>query len=200
VATAADAGDLDQVLTSARKALDAMRGLLNGLRAEPDPARDAGDRDPQPTTAALPGLADRWRANGREVGLEIAGAGRALPADVDLSAFRVVELLLAGDTGPVRVRVDLSGDPLRISMRPMPADEGGEIAAGLRARLAAVGGSMATASDGLPEILLPAPAAAHPDESRPVSGVAPPAEIIPADDGPGTPAGDDKEVASSPSG
>ncbi|MEU8614157.1 hypothetical protein AB0C29_39840, partial [Actinoplanes sp. NPDC048791] len=169
-------------------------------------------------------------------------------------AFRVVELLLAGDTGPVSVSVDLSGDPLRISMRPMPADEGGEIAAGLRARLAAVGGSMATAADGLPEIHLPAPTTAHPGEGRPVSGPTPlpvtgdstgnspapaqpereaaqatgatgaeartnpmrasdplsasnpagegqgPAGTIPADDGPGTPAGDDKEVASSPSG
>ncbi|GAA3960660.1 sensor histidine kinase [Actinoplanes auranticolor] len=248
VATAADAGDLDQVLTSARTALDAMRGLLNGLRAETDPARDAGDRDPQPTTAALPGLADRWRANGRQVGLEIPGAGRALPADVDLSAFRVVELLLAGDTGPVTARVDLTGDPLRISIRPMPADEGGEIAAGLRARLAAVGGSMGTASDGHPEILLPAPMAAHPGGSGPVStamtlpeptgaegppsdspapdlsGRGPmkavgaegraaspgasdpagagggPAGSISAGTGPGTPAGDDKEVASSPSG
>jgi signal transduction histidine kinase len=173
VATAADAGDLDQVVTSARTALDAMRGLLNGLRAETDPGRDAGDRDPQPTTAALPGLADRWRANGRQVGLEIHGAGRTLPADADLSAFRVVELLLAGDTGPVTVRVDLTGDPLRISMRPMPADEGGEIAAGLRARLAAVGGTMGTANDGLPEILLPAPMAGYPGVSRPVSSVVP---------------------------
>jgi len=167
VATAADAGDLDQVLLSARAALDAMRGLLNGLRDEPDPARDTRERDPQPTTAALPGLADRWRGSGRQVGLELTGAGRVLPADVDLSAFRVVELLLAGETGPVSVRVDLAGDPLRISMRPMPADEGGEIAAGLRARLAAVGGSMVTAADGGPEILLPAPHPANPDENRP---------------------------------
>ena len=233
VATAADAGDLDQVLTSARTALDAMRGLLNGLREEPDPARGAAGRDPQPTTAALPGLVDRWRGNGRRVGLELRGAGRALPADVDLSAFRVVELLLAGDTGPVEVRVDLTGDPVRISMRPMPVDEGGEIAAGLRARLAAVGGSMTTAGDGLPEILLPAPGGADPDvsgpderagaEPRPAPASAPtpigaPAPIggntlpgpadhsgpaagsIPAGSGLGTPAGDDKEVASSPSG
>ncbi|MFI7544005.1 histidine kinase [Actinoplanes sp. NPDC049599] len=258
VATAADAGDLDQVLASARTALDAMRGLLNGLRDDPDPARD-----PQPTAAALPGLADRWRAGGRRVALEIRGAGRPLPADVDLSVFRVVELLLAGDTGPVTVRVDLTGDPLRIGMRPMPADEGGEIAAGLRARLAAVGGSMTTAADGLPELHLPGSSPApdpHPDDSRPderrsdpgageahpssaddadpPAGASSPTDAagpagassatdaagpagagsatdsadaggpgggggsrvgtISAGDGPGTPAGDDKEVASSP--
>jgi hypothetical protein len=157
VATAADAGDLNQVLASARAALDAMRGLLNGLREEP-----AGERDPQPTTAALPALADRWRAGGRRLDLEVRGAGRALPADVDLSAFRVVELLLAGDTGPATVRVDLTGDPLRITIRPMPPDESGELAASLRARLAAVGGTTTTAPDGLPELHLPAPVPAPP--------------------------------------
>ena len=239
VASAADAGDLDQVLESARAALDAMRGLLNGLRDEP--AGDAAGRDPQPTTAALPGLADRWRANGRAVGLEVDGGGRVLPADVDLSAFRVVELLLAGDTGPVTVRVDLTGDPLRIRVRPMPPDEGGEIAAGLRARLAAVGGRVAPAADGQPDIHLPAPA--HPDDIRPdeplprttstgaaAGGTTPPttgadptsegrpggvgrgsgeggpadgagtaAGSISDDHRPGTPGGDDEEVASSPS-
>jgi signal transduction histidine kinase len=192
VATAADAGDLDQVLLSARAALDAMRGLLNDLRGTP--ARDAGERDPQPTTAALPALAERWRGGGRQVDLSLSGTGRVLPADVDLSAFRVVELLLAGDTGPVTVRVDLTGDPLRISMRPMPADEGGEIAAGLRARLAAVGGSMVTAPDGVPEIHLPAPPAGA--VARDGAG----AGSIPAGESPAAPGGDDKEVASSPYG
>jgi signal transduction histidine kinase len=190
VATAADAGDLDQVLASARTALDAMRGLLNGLRAEPEPARD-----PQPTTAALPALAERWRGGGRQVHLEVRGAGRVLPADVDLSAFRVVELLLAGDTGPVAVRVDLTGDPLRISMRPMPADEGGEIAAGLRARLAAVGGSMTTATDGLPELHLPAPPTTrllHPDGNRPIEAWPGPVggDVGPGLDGPAGTAGE----------
>ncbi|MEV4641918.1 histidine kinase [Actinoplanes sp. NPDC049548] len=149
VAEAADRGDLDQVLQSARTALDGMRGLLNDLRETPAD----GGRTPQPTLAALPQLAERWRANGRSVTLEVTGAARALGPDVDLSAYRVVELLLAGDTGPVKVRVDLSGDPLRISVTPMPADPGGEVAASLRARLAAVGGALTTGAR--PEITLP---------------------------------------------
>lgn len=174
VATAAEEGDLDQVLDSARAALGAMRGLLNGLRDDP-----GADRDPQPTVATLPGLAERWRGGGRAVELDLREPGRRLPAEVDLSAFRVVELLLAGDTGPVSVRADLAGHPLRIAVRPMPADPGGEVAAGLRARLAAVGGTMITAADGQPEILLPAPT--NPDGNRPDKAA-------------------NEEVASSPSG
>jgi hypothetical protein len=81
----------------------------------------------------------------------------------------------------------------------MPADEGGEIAAGLRARLAAVGGSMSTGPDGGPELLLPAPAPGHPGGTGPDEGGTAPDGSMPAGKPPGPPAGDDKEVASSPS-
>ena len=162
VADAADRGDLDEVLSAARTALDTMRGLLKDLRDAP--AGEAGDgaRAPQPTLEALPALADRWRSGGRTVDLEVAAGGRRLSTDVDVSAYRVVELLLAGDTGPVRVRVDATGDPLRIAVTPMPDDPGGEVAAGLRARLAAVGGTQAVTADGTSEIRLPAPPGAPP--------------------------------------
>ena len=233
VATAADAGDLDQVLLSARAALDAMRGLLNGLRDEPDAARDSPRTRPAadhggPAGAGGP-LARRRTAGGPGAARRRPGAARGRgPVGVPGGGVAAGRGHRAGH-GPG----GLTGDPLRISMRPMPADEGGEIAAGLRARLAAVGGSMATAADGLPEMLLPAPPAAHPDDNRPVlprqptvldgpagsgspAGSAGPAgsgaesspvaqgaagaESIPAGNRPGTPAGDDKEVASSPSG
>ncbi|PRY33064.1 sensor histidine kinase [Pseudosporangium ferrugineum] len=173
VAEAADRGDLDEVLDSARTALDGMRGLLNDLREAPAADADGAGRTPQPTLAALPDLADRWRANGRSVTLEVAGAGRALGPDVDLSAYRVVELLLAGDTGAVTVRVDLTGDPLRIRVIPMPADPGGEVAAGLRARLAAVGGSLDPAADGSPEVRLPATAAGGTARTGPAAAPGP---------------------------
>jgi hypothetical protein len=150
VVAAADAGDLDGVLREARAALDAMRGLLNGLRDGP-----AAERSPQPTLASVAALADRWRAHGREVSLAVEGPGRDLPADVDVSAYRVVELLLAADTGPAAVRVHADGDLLRITVCPAPADPDGEVAAGLRARAAAVGGEVRATPDGL-EVRLPA--------------------------------------------
>jgi hypothetical protein len=139
------------VLAAARAALDAMRGLLNGLRD--DGPADA--RDPQPTLAAVGALADRWRSGGRDLDVEVLAAPRALPADVDVSAYRVVELLLAADTGRATLRVDAGGDPVRIRIAPVPADPDGEIGAGLRARAAAVGGEVTVAAGGL-EIRLPA--------------------------------------------
>ncbi|MEV4704441.1 histidine kinase [Actinoplanes sp. NPDC049316] len=185
VPEAADRGDLEAVVSAARTALDGMRGLLKDLRDAP-PGDSAGQaRAPQPTLAALPALVDRWRAGGRTVDLDVTGHGRRLSTDLDVSAYRIVELLLAGDTGPVRVRVDLSGDPVRLVVSPMPEDPGGEVTAGLRARLAAVGGSLAAAADGTTEIRLPAPDPAHDG---------------PAHDGP-APArrrDEDEEVASSP--
>ncbi|UQU61428.1 histidine kinase [Couchioplanes caeruleus] len=205
VPEAADRGDLDAVVGAARTALDGMRGLLNDLRDAP--AGEDQARAPQPTLAALPGLVDRWRAGGRTVDLELIGTGRRLSTDLDVSAYRVVELLLAGDTGPVRVRVDLAGDPLRLAVSPMPEDAGGEVAAGLRARLAAVGGSLTVAGDGSTEILLPAPRDGH-DEPAPRDGHDEPAprdghdEPAPGHghDGPAPPqrAGEDEEVATSP--
>jgi hypothetical protein len=148
---AAEAADLDGVLGTARAALDAMRGLLNGLRD--DGRSDA--RDPQPTLAAAGALADRWRAGGRDLTVEVLPPGGPLPADVDVSAYRVVELLLAADTGPASLRIDAAGDPLRISITPAPADPDGEVGAGLRARAAAVGGDVAVTPHGL-EVRLPA--------------------------------------------
>jgi signal transduction histidine kinase len=148
---AAGAADLDGVLDSARAALDAMRGLLNGLREDGRP--DA--RDPQPTLAAVGALADRWRSGGRTLDVEVRPSAQSLPTDVDVSAYRVVELLLAADTGPATLRVDAGGDPVRISITPAPPDPDGEVGAGLRARAAAVGGDVAPTPTGL-EVRLPA--------------------------------------------
>jgi signal transduction histidine kinase len=147
---AADAGDVDAVLDEARAALTAMRELVGGLRDGP-----AVERAPQPTLASVAALADRWRAHGRDVAVHLGDAGRDLPVDVDVSAYRVVELMLAAGTGPVTVRVDAGADPVRIAVTPAPGDPDGEVAAGLRARAAAVKGVVLATPGGL-EVRLPA--------------------------------------------
>jgi len=119
---AAEAGRLPDVLTEARAALAAMRDLLRDLRRTEEPRPD------QPGLADLPALAEKWRSHGREVTLTVAGESPGA------GGYRLVELLLAADTGPAEVDVDATADPLRITIRPAPDDPDGEIAAGLRAR------------------------------------------------------------------
>lgn len=121
---AAETGSLGGTLTEARAALAAMRDLLRDLRAPEAPVKD------QPTLADLPALADKWRSHGREVTLRVSGTG----GEQGVGGYRLVELLLAADTGPADVDVDAAGDPIRITIRPAPADPDGEIAAGVRAR------------------------------------------------------------------
>ena len=121
---AAERGSLDGTLTEARAALAAMRDLLRDLRAVEAPVK------PQPTLADLPALADKWRSHGREVTLRVTGTG----GEQGVGGYRLVELLLAADTGPAELDVRADGDPIRITIRPAPDDPDGEIAAGLRAR------------------------------------------------------------------
>lgn len=80
-----------------RESLNEMRELLGVLRSDV-PA----DRAPQPTLAQLDALLGE--------GLEIEGERRALPSGVELTAYRIVELALAGKH-PERVRVQLRYRP-----------------------------------------------------------------------------------------
>ncbi|GAA0806381.1 histidine kinase [Spirilliplanes yamanashiensis] len=141
---AADAGRLDGVLDEARAALAAMRGLLDGLHAE-----DAGRRAPQPSAAGVPQLcADRGAP------CAVTGEPRPLPADVDLSAYRLVELAL----GP-GARVALGYEPggLRVTVTGRPADPTTQAA--LRARATAVSGTLDVTADGFTATLPTSPAA-----------------------------------------
>ncbi|GLY95058.1 hypothetical protein Acsp02_23130 [Actinoplanes sp. NBRC 103695] len=121
---AAERGSLDATVAEARAALAAMRDLLRDLRTAEAPVKA------QPTLADLPALADKWRSHGREVTLRVTGTG----GEQTVGGYRLVELLLAADTGPAELDVRADGDPIQITIRPAPDDPDGEIAAGLRAR------------------------------------------------------------------
>jgi signal transduction histidine kinase len=154
VEAAALRGDLDAVVAGARAALAAMRGLLNGLR----PA-DGAQRDPQPGTAGIPALADTSRTGGRDVTVTVSGPPRPLPADVDVSAYRVVELALTGqDRTPATVRVDYTDAQLRLTLTGVPATQQEPVRAFLRARVSAVGGTLRMTAGDAVDVRLPAPA------------------------------------------
>ncbi len=135
---AADAGRLDGVLAEARAALGAMRGLLDGL----DPA-EAGRRDPQPEAASIAALCAR-----HDVPLRVTGEVRPLPADVGLSAYRLVELALGGAGPDARVTVEHAADALGVVVGGTRAGADATALAALRARVAAVGGALTTRPGG----------------------------------------------------
>ena len=148
----ADHGDLDLVLAEARAALAAMRGLLDSLRDDGDPAR----RGPQSTAAAIDGLCAEYRAAGREVELQSPDALPHLPADVDVSVFRVVEAALgAGDELPARVGLWSRPGQLVVTIEGVPGAVTGSTLAGLRARMGVVGGRLEVYATGTVRMWFP---------------------------------------------
>ncbi|GAA4451753.1 sensor histidine kinase [Phytohabitans houttuyneae] len=149
VTEAAEGGRLDAVLESARAALAAMRDLLGDLRVDPE-------RTPQPTAAAIDALCRELRAAGRRVELDSPAPVPMLPPAVDVSAYRVVETALgAGDDGPARVTLGYGPADLRITVTGVPSATAGPVAAGLRARVAAIGGRMTVDQTGTMDVWLP---------------------------------------------
>jgi signal transduction histidine kinase len=96
---------LRAIRRSAEEALGEMRRLLGVLRTS-----EENELAPQPGLAQLPSLVERARAAGLPVTLHVDGEPRALPASLDLSAYRIVQEALtnvhkhAGDA-PTSVRV-----------------------------------------------------------------------------------------------
>jgi signal transduction histidine kinase len=156
VASAAENGDLDAVLTEARAALAAMRGLLSGLRDAPAAVQPVA---PQPTAAGIGALCARHPA----ARFQVVGFPRALPADVDVSAYRVVELLLGADR-PVQVDLLYVQAGVRIVVAGGTPAADGATAAGLRARVEAVGGVIVVEPSGMIDVRLPAPVPAPIEE------------------------------------
>jgi signal transduction histidine kinase len=146
-------GDLDGVLGQARGALAAMRGLLDDLRPRED------SRTPLPGTPAIADLCERHRQAGRAVTFDVADTGRPLPPDVGASAYRVVEVALAaGDRRPAHAWLRYEQAWLRVTVTGVPAATDDVTVTGLRARVTALGGTIAVDPSGTIDVSLPVPA------------------------------------------
>ncbi|MCB5168317.1 sensor histidine kinase [Streptomyces bambusae] len=139
-----------------RQALDELRHLLGVLR----PEADREGLGPQPGLADL----DRLVAQVREAGLDVSvtgGVQAALPARVELSAYRIVQEALTNvlkHSGPrtrTEVRLSRAGGGLRIEVlddgqgAPVPSESFGSPAGvpghgivGMRERALLLGGSL----------------------------------------------------------
>jgi signal transduction histidine kinase len=108
---------LSAIRRSAEEALAEMRRLLGVLRTT-----EAAELAPQPGLAELPRLVERARAAGLPVTLEVDGEPRALPASLDLSAYRIVQEALTNARkhardAPTTVRVEWRRDLIALHVR-----------------------------------------------------------------------------------
>ena len=128
--------------------LTAMRRLLGVLRAVDAPGAPEA---PQPTTAQLEALVERYRAAGLPVTLAVNGRPVPVPPDVDLCAYRIVQEALGNclrHARPSRVEVDLSYRPRELVVAIRDDGRGGHPGPdghgliGMRERVALSGGDL----------------------------------------------------------
>src|SRR6202046_5252422 len=100
-----------RIEAESRATLEQMRSVVGLLRDG-----DAAATEPQPTLAHLDALL--LNEKGTEARLTVTGEPRVLPAGLELSAYRVVEHLLAatGDAPGVQVQVDFGTDALEVTV------------------------------------------------------------------------------------
>ena len=103
---------LAQIERESRRTLEEMRAVVGVLRDDSAAAPSA----PQPALTQLEALL--MHAMGGDARLAVEGNPRVLPAAVELSAYRIVEHLLAAleDTAPVDVRVRFGDDLLELAV------------------------------------------------------------------------------------
>jgi hypothetical protein len=116
---------------ASRQTLEEMRALVGVLRR---PDENGGAITPQPTLTSLDALI--VNAKGADAHMTVQGSPRALPAGVELSAYRIVEHLLGAldDAPGIDVRVRFGDTTLDVAVSG-PASRRREIASAIeRAR------------------------------------------------------------------
>ncbi|MDP9260117.1 MAG: histidine kinase [Actinomycetota bacterium] len=139
---------LRAIESGARHSLVELRRLLGLLRTDAE-----ASLAPQPTLARLDELVERVREAGLAVQVQVEGSIVPLDAAVDLTAYRIVQEGLTNvlkHAGPSQVHVTVRylGDALEIEVadtgRGPAGGRGGYGLAGLRERVALLGGALET--------------------------------------------------------
>ncbi|WP_232233957.1 sensor histidine kinase [Micromonospora chokoriensis] len=141
---------LTAISRTSREALDELRVTLGAVRR-------GAEREPVPGLARLPALRDRLAGAGLAVEVRVVGAHRELPAAVDLAAYRVVQealtnVLRHAGVASAEVTVDYRADEVTVEVTDrgtgagaaLADDQGGHGLAGMRERVAALGGRLTT--------------------------------------------------------
>ncbi len=160
----------EQARTALAAIKDASREALRELRSTLDILRSAdrgAPRSPTPGISDLPGLIESARAGGLDVHLEIDGSAHALPAGVELAAYRAVQEALTNVRKHARatvatVRIGYGRDHLSVQVdddgkgvppssstrgtrtdgRPPAAQQEGFGIRGMRERVTKLGGEL----------------------------------------------------------
>ncbi|MGX7673128.1 sensor histidine kinase [Plantactinospora sp. DSM 117369] len=141
---------LRAIETTSRETLAGLRRVLGGLR-QADPS-DPAPRDPAPGLADLDRLAEATAEAGVRVELCRRGERRPLPADIELSAYRVVQEAVTNvvrHAGTPRCRVTLDYREHDLHVEVVDEGRGGPVAAsgfgiaGMRERVGLLHGDFA---------------------------------------------------------
>ncbi|RYJ25232.1 putative two-component system sensor kinase [Streptomyces sp. L-9-10] len=166
----AEAGRLAQTAERARDALTAMRSLLETVRA----GEQHAELRPQPTLQALDLLVGQCRATGRQVEVRLTDrVPKALPAEVDIAAYRAAETILrAGGDEPAALVLDAEDRVLTLTATGVSHATRLAARERLVTRAAALGGTLTTEQPDT--VLLRLPFSTVPDDgATPRAGRAP---------------------------
>ncbi|HVH64053.1 MAG TPA: histidine kinase [Candidatus Dormibacteraeota bacterium] len=146
---------LESIEHSARETLSELNKLLGVLRKTPG----APDLTPQPTLNDVEALLKPARDAGLAATLRVTGERRALPAAVDLSAYRIVQeavtnVLKHANASRVEVVADYQPDAIALSISdngsgPASVTSNGHGLIGMRERVEVLGGDLTTGSSAL---------------------------------------------------
>ena len=135
---------------ASKEALDELRSLIDVLREGDGPA----PRRPAASLAALDDLVERSRYAGLDLTVRVTGEPAALPAGVELTAYRVVQeavtnVVRHADAGHAEVTIGYGGDELsvRVDDDGRGATGAGALVEGtgirgMRERVSALGGAL----------------------------------------------------------
>ena len=141
---------LAAIEATSRETLSGLRRMMTGLRrAEPEPGPGRAPLGPAPGLADLERLAAMTLDAGVQVDVDWRGSREPLPADIDLSAFRIIQeavtnVVRHADTDQCRVMIDQQDGYLSIEVTD--SGRGGSVAGtgygitGMRERAKLLGG------------------------------------------------------------
>jgi signal transduction histidine kinase len=144
------AGSFATIRATATEGLAELRRVVGVLRAD-----DLELHDPQPTLDRLDELVANGRAAGLTLTAAVTGAPRALPAGVELSAYRIVQEALSNAARHAprsEARVEIAYRPAGLELRivngppqgrPAPSPGAGYGVVGMRERAVMLGGELA---------------------------------------------------------